>query len=433
MDFGDLDGVWFNGVHARASFRHYPEPNGPLEILAIVPERASNGPIRVKIASEEGLLFGVKGLNYTFRDAFSVTGSPTMPVISSFSAEPATIKEGQSSTLTWQVSPGVEQLTLAGADVSGTNSESVSPTTTTLYELVAKNGLCFQRNQALLVTVIPLPKITAPGNPVYHPGDTLTVNGEGLAQTNASTKVILSQGATSVALTVASPTENQLTVPIPAAFVGGPVNIQAVVGADASNTNAFTLEAKKNGPFVDIQSKIGSASQTCGSKQLQISTNVPGWTLPNLAVFSQAGTILAQQNFQPGLIGGAAFSPGGDEAVSVTADPNGFSASYVNVIERFATHYKFQFPVNIMDGFKTATGRWHVLFSPDDTLVMISSVPSGGPAKIAVQVHDLLRQKNIGTLIQAPCATCDLSAEVMNGNTVVVKLDGAVVATLPVY
>jgi hypothetical protein len=92
-----------------------------------------------------------------------------------------------------------------------------------------------------------------------------------------------------------------------------------------------------------------------------------------------------------------------------------------------------QFPVNIMEGYKTATGRWHVLFSPDDTMVMISSVPVGGPAKIAIQVHDLVRQKNIGTLIQANCAACDLQGEVINGNTVRVKLDGAVVATFPIY
>jgi hypothetical protein len=460
---GDLDGVWFNGVPAIASFRHFPAPNGPLEILAVVPEGASNGPIRVKITTEEAALFGGKGADYTFRETFSVTGSPPVPAINSFSANPAIIKPGQTCTLQWEVSPTVKLLTLDGADVSGTTSKTVSPVTTTFYALVAKNESCLQRSQVLTVLVMSSPKITALGNPVYHPGDTLTVNGEGLAQTNESSQIILSQGATTITLPVATPSDDQLTVPIPDSLVGGPVNVQALVGSDASNTNTFVLEAtktntvvpavkktktvvleakktntvalvaKKNGLFVDIKSKIGFASQTCGSRQLQISTNVPGWTLPDLAVFQQDGAILAQHNFQPGIIGGAAFSPGGDQAVSVTADPNGFSASYVNVIERFATHYRLQFPVNIMEGYKTATGRWHVLFSPDDTMVMISSVPVGGPAKIAIQVHDLVRQKNIGTLIQANCAACDLQGEVINGNTVRVKLDGAVVATFPIY
>ncbi len=459
---GELDGVWFNGVPAIASFRHFPAPNGPLEILAVVPEGASNGPIRIKITTEEGALFGGKGTDYTFREAFSVTGSPPVPDIKSFSADPAIIKPGQTCALRWEVSPAVKLLTLDGADVSGTTSKTVSPATTTFYSLVAKNESCLQRSQVLTVMVMSSPIITALGNPVYQPGDTLTVNGEGLAQTNESSQIILSQGATTVALTVTNPAADQLTVLIPTAFTGGPVNVQVLVGSDASNTNTFVLEAtktntivpavkktktvvaeakkadtvalvaKKNGLFVDIKSKIGLASQTCGSKQLQISTNVPGEALPDLAVFQQDGAILAQHNFQPGIIGGAAFSPGGDQAVSVTADPNGFSASYVNVIERFATHYRFQFPVNIMEGYKTATGRWHVLFSPDDTMVMISSVPVGGPEKIAIQIHDLVRQKNIGTLIQANCAAGDLQGEVINGSAVRVKLDGAVVATLPI-
>lgn len=432
-NLGRLDGVWFNGVPANASFRNFPAPNGPREIFAVVPEGASNGPIRVKISTEKGVAFWVKGTDHTFGADFSVTGSPPVPAINSFSANPATIKPGQTCVLQWQVSPAVTQLILNGADVSGTTSKTVSPATTTFYELVAKNESCLQRSQALAVTVIPSPKITMLGNSVYHPGDTLTVNGEGLARSGESSQIVFSQGATTVAVTVATPSANQLKAPIPAALVNGPVNVQAVVGADGSNTNTLALEAKKNGPFVEIKSKIGIASQTCGSKQLQVATNAPGVALPDLAVFLQDGAMLAQHNFTPGIIGGAAFSPGGDQAVSVTADPNGFSASYLDVIERFATHYRFQFPVNLMDGFKTVAGRWHVLFSPDDTLVMVSSALTGGSAKIAIQVHDMVRQKNIGPLIQANGAAGDLQGEVINGNTVRVILDGAVVATIPIY
>jgi len=424
---GDLDGVWFNGVPAKASFRHFPAPNGPLEIIAVVPEGASNGPIRVKIANEEGALFGVKGINYTFRDAFSVTGSPPVPAILSFSASPATLQPGQTCTLTWEVSPAVKQLTLGGADVSGTNSQTVSPATTTVYYLVAKNESCLQRSQALAVTVTPSPANPGSESPASHPGAAAAVTGEGLAQTNKSSPVTPSAGATTSATTVSSSPDQQ-----PAPTVSRPVNVQPPVASEARKTNAPARVARKSGAFVDIKSKIGFASQTCGSKQLQVSTNVTGLALPDLAVFQEGGATLAQHNFQPGIIGGAAFSPGGDQAVSVTADPNDFSASYVTVIERFANHYKFQFPVNIMEGYKTATNRWHVFFSPDDTIVMISSVPVGGPAKIAVQVHDLMRQKNVGPLIQANCAACDLQGEVINGNTVAVKLDGAVVGTFPI-
>ena len=63
-----------------------------------------------------------------------------------------------------------------------------------------------------------------------------------------------------------------------------------------------------------------------------------------------------------------------------------------------------------MDGTKVATGRWHVLFSPDDTIVIVSSVPAGGLSKIAIQVQDLVRRKNIGTVVQANCSACDLQS-----------------------
>ena len=431
-DPADLSGVWFNGVPAFASFRHFPAPNGPLEILAIVPEGASNGPIRIKISTDEITTFGPKSMDYTFREPFSVTGSPPAPAINSFSASPASIKPGQTSTLSWQVSPAVKQLSLNGADVSGTSSQTVSPATTTIYYLVAQNESCLKCSQAVAVTVEPSSKITASGGPVTHPGDASAVNGGSTAQTNESSPVTPAPGATTVASTVAPSPDQQPAAPAPEPAVARPAKVKAVAGSGAHKTNPVAVAARKNGPFVDIKSQIGFASQTCGSRQLQVSTNVAGWALPGLAVFRQDGAILAQHNFQPGIIGGAALSPGGDQAISVTADPSGFSASYVDVIERFATHYKFQFPVNIMEGFKPATGRWHVLFSPDDTLVMVSSVPVAGPAKIAVQVHDLVRQKDVGTLIQANCAACDLQGEVTNGNTVVVKLDGAIVATFPI-
>lgn len=427
-----LDGVWFNGFPASAAFRHFPAPNGPLEILAVVPEGASNGPIHVRISLDEDVPLWVKGTDFKFSENFVVTGAPPAPVINSFSASPGTIKEGQTTTLSWVVTPATARLTLEGADVSGTTTKTVSPETTTFYELIAKNESCFPQRQTVLVTVIPAPKITGFGNPVYHPGDTLAIHGEGLAREGESSQVIFSQASTTVELAVSNPAAEQLTVPIPAAIMGGPVNVQVVVGSDISKTNTFTVDARKNGSFIDIKSKIGLAGQKVGSRQLEVSTNAPDGG-PDLAVFRDGAAVLAQHNFQPGLIGGAALSPNGQQGISVTADPNGFSASYVNLIERFDSHYRFQCPVNIMDGTKVAAGRWHVLFSPDDTIVIVSSVPAGGLSKITIQVQDLVRRKNIGTVVQANCTACDLQGEVVNGNTVRIKVDGAVVATFPIY
>ena len=63
------------------------------------------------------------------------------PVISSFTASPASINAGQSSTLSWTVT-GATTLSIDNGvgDVTGTTSKVVSPTTTTTYTLTATAG-----------------------------------------------------------------------------------------------------------------------------------------------------------------------------------------------------------------------------------------------------------------------------------------------------
>jgi hypothetical protein len=161
-------------------------------------------------------------------------------------------------------------------------------------------------------------------------------------------------------------------------------------------------------------------------------TNMADKARPCLAVFRQDGGILAQHSFRRDVIGGAAFSPGGNQGVTVSVDPTGFSASYLETIERFDSHHQFQYPVNIKDGLTTATNRWHVLFSPDDTLVMVSAVSVGAPGRMTIRIHDLVRKKDLGPALQARCTAGDLQGEVTNGNTVVIKLDGSELGAFPI-
>jgi hypothetical protein len=67
-----------------------------------------------------------------------VTASPSAPVIGSFAAAPASISNGQSSTLSWTVT-GATSLTLnpGNINVTGTTSRLVSPSATTAYTLSA--------------------------------------------------------------------------------------------------------------------------------------------------------------------------------------------------------------------------------------------------------------------------------------------------------
>lgn len=73
----------------------------------------------------------------------SVTASTTVtvlpPVISSFTASPASITLGQSTTLSWAGS-GASSLSISGIGVVSGSSIVVSPTTTTLYILTATNA-----------------------------------------------------------------------------------------------------------------------------------------------------------------------------------------------------------------------------------------------------------------------------------------------------
>jgi polyhydroxybutyrate depolymerase len=66
---------------------------------------------------------------------------PAVPTISAFSAAPASITAGQSSTLTWTVS-GATSLALDNGigTITGTSTRSVSPTVTTTYVLTATNA-----------------------------------------------------------------------------------------------------------------------------------------------------------------------------------------------------------------------------------------------------------------------------------------------------
>ncbi len=95
----------------------------------------------------------------------TTTPPPTPPpTVSSFSATPATITQGQNSTLSWVVS-GASSLTISNGvgAVAGT-SVSVSPSTTTTYTLTAANSTG-NATATANVTVNPAPSFTLMASP----------------------------------------------------------------------------------------------------------------------------------------------------------------------------------------------------------------------------------------------------------------------------
>jgi hypothetical protein len=91
--------------------------------------------------------------------------APTAPTISSFTAAPATIAAGDSSTLAWATVGATENTIRTGTTVvttsaQATGSISVTPTTTTTYTLTSTNATG-EVTQDVTVTVTPeLPDIT---------------------------------------------------------------------------------------------------------------------------------------------------------------------------------------------------------------------------------------------------------------------------------
>ena len=69
----------------------------------------------------------------------TVGGSPT-PVIVSFTASPASINAGQSSTLSWQVTNADEVTVTSLGNVAAAGSSQVTPAVTTTYQLTARRG-----------------------------------------------------------------------------------------------------------------------------------------------------------------------------------------------------------------------------------------------------------------------------------------------------
>lgn len=73
-------------------------------------------------------------------DQVITPGGASKPTISSFTANPASITTGQSSSLTWNVS-GASSVTISSiGDVTGLSSKAVAPSATTSYTLTATNA-----------------------------------------------------------------------------------------------------------------------------------------------------------------------------------------------------------------------------------------------------------------------------------------------------
>lgn len=149
------------------------------------------------------------------------------PRVISFTANPTTITEGQSATLTWNVE-NADTVDITGLGrVAAQGSQSVSPTTTTNYVITAVNRTGQVQSNAT-VTVNPRP---------VDPGNAPT-----LAACMASPATSPSPGTpVSISYTAANATAVSFSPAVPGATVSGPVSVSPTA------TTTYTITATGSG------------------------------------------------------------------------------------------------------------------------------------------------------------------------------------------
>lgn len=179
--------------------------------------------------------------------------SAVAPVISNFTADPASITEGQSSTLSWNV-VGATSLSIdqgVGTVTDAVGSTNVSPTATTTYTLTATNS-------AGSVTVT----VTVTAAPPPPPGPTFTFSLEPIAGSAV-------QGANTTTTATITPVDgftgdvafSLVTPPTGITLTGGPV----IVGATevtAPLTIAVAADATAGEVALTVQATAGTLTQS---------------------------------------------------------------------------------------------------------------------------------------------------------------------------
>lgn len=133
-----------------------------VSISPVVGSVGSTGSVAVSPSTTTTYTLTANSLGGTVTQALTVTVVQA-PTITSFSASPTNIYQGDGSTLSWNVS-GATSLSLDQGlgSATGTSSRWVSPTSTTNYTLTATNtlnGVSVNRTATATVTVSPRPTV----------------------------------------------------------------------------------------------------------------------------------------------------------------------------------------------------------------------------------------------------------------------------------
>lgn len=153
--------VYFNGTESPHVFDSIDPADSKKKLFAVVPGRASTGPIRINNNTGMGWVIGMLSSDTTFADDFVILG-PTLPVPPlGFRSTPEVINPGETAVLSWVMPP---YITLTGLTINGgeivnldvlhlaSSAVEVRPDETTTYELI-KELDCMSETESVTVTV----------------------------------------------------------------------------------------------------------------------------------------------------------------------------------------------------------------------------------------------------------------------------------------
>lgn len=408
--------ITFSGVPAQFVWDPTEPSTTPTVLRATIPAGATTGPLRVRIDMPWNI-FLAEGSDVVLGD-FTVTGSPA-PTIGFFTATPAEIEAGSSTTLNWSAS-GHTALTLDGASVFGTTTQTVTLAATRSYTLAATNR-CVTQSRSVTVRVNPPPFLN-PISGTRLPGTSLTVTGRGLTRSTSPTTLVFTQGTMSVPLTPSPASATSLTATIPSTFMRGTATVQARIGTLMSNSVTLQLGGYQNGQFREV-TDFTSTSVTCGTRTLAVS----GSGSARQALFTEGTRTLEVIDFVAGPLAGAAFSPGCANAVVVTHVDTSTAQLIVQPFRSGAA------PFNTFTIRTDVPERWHALFSPDDSLLLATAGTSSGSSQpLTLTLGNLDTSR--GTTDYAGCRTLcsSVSAAVTSSAQVQINVDGAALPPMPI-
>jgi hypothetical protein len=257
--------------------------------------------------------YGTGGAPVTNQVTVTVTPATPPPSISAFTATPASITSGQSSTLNWTVANATSVVINQGVgDVTALTSKSVSPTVTTLYTMTAYGigGAPATRTATVTVTAPVNPKLTIPnvtgtaGSPVnaginFNTGSAQVTGIEFDLALPASLSTMSITGSAALTGANATPQANVIgsnwhfaifsntlsTIPSASPLL----TAQMLIAAGASGTIPLNLS---NVQFFDnLGANVTPGTSTNGT--LTVSGGTGGGTPPSISAFTASPASIA--------------------------------------------------------------------------------------------------------------------------------------------